>query len=192
MDLLDLLVHPVRLRIIHALSGERELTTIELAALLPDVPKTTLYRHIALLADGGVLEVAAEQRVRGAVERRYRLRRDRPVIGADAAAAMDREDHRRAFAAAMAVLHAEFNAYLDRPNADPTADRIGYRQGVVWLSDEELSVLVGEISAALARSAGNMPTPGRAPRLISLVHVPAAEPASPVAPPPVPWTGGRR
>jgi len=42
------------------------------------------------------------------VQRRFlalgRLRQDRPVIDADAAAAMTLEDHRRGFAAAMAVL----------------------------------------------------------------------------------------
>jgi DNA-binding transcriptional ArsR family regulator len=176
MELLDLLVHPVRLRIIHAFSGDRELTTIDLTALLPDVPKTSLYRHVSLLADEGVLEVCAERRVRGAVERRYRLRRDRPVLGADAAAMMGKEDHRRAFAAALAALHAEFNAYLDRPDADPAADRVGYRQGVVWLSNDEFAELIGEMATVLARSASNAPTPGRAPRLLSLVHFPAAEP----------------
>ncbi len=62
--------------------------------------------------------MAGEQRVHGAVERRYRLRQDRAVIDADAAAAMTLEDHRRGFAAAMAVLIAEFNAYLDRDGAD--------------------------------------------------------------------------
>ncbi|GLX00011.1 hypothetical protein [Microtetraspora sp. NBRC 16547] len=35
------------------------------------------------LAAGGILEVADERRVRGAVERRYRLRQDRAVIDAE-------------------------------------------------------------------------------------------------------------
>ncbi|WP_199812755.1 hypothetical protein [Streptomyces sp. NRRL S-1813] len=63
-----------------------------------------------------------EQRVRGAVERRYRLRRDRMVIGPEAGASMSLDDHRRGFAAAMAALLAEFNAYLDRqePTRSPT------------------------------------------------------------------------
>jgi hypothetical protein len=39
-----------------------------------------MYRHVGLLASEGVLEVEGEQRVHGAVERRYRLRRERAVI----------------------------------------------------------------------------------------------------------------
>ena len=62
VDTLDLLLHPVRLRIMHAMSGGRVLTTSDLCARLPDVPKTSVYRHVGLLAEAGVLEVAGEQR----------------------------------------------------------------------------------------------------------------------------------
>ncbi|MFD0472222.1 helix-turn-helix domain-containing protein [Nonomuraea thailandensis] len=60
-----MILHPIRLRIMWALSGGRIRTTSELCESLPDVPKTTLYRHVGLLADAGLLEVAGEQRVRG-------------------------------------------------------------------------------------------------------------------------------
>ncbi|MGW7261040.1 hypothetical protein [Streptomyces sp. NPDC054834] len=70
-------------------------------------------------------------RVHGAVERHYRLRRERAVIDADAAASVPPEDHRRVFAVAMAALPAEFNAYLDRPGAAPAADLVGYRQHAI-------------------------------------------------------------
>ncbi len=124
---------------VHALSGGRVLTTSQLCERMPEVPKVTMYRHVALLAEAGFLEVAGEQRVRGAVERHYRLRQDRPVVDAAAAAAMSLDDHRRGFAAAMGVLIAGFNAYLDRPGADPVADGVSYRQGTLWLSAGELA-----------------------------------------------------
>lgn len=181
VEIVDLMLHPVRLRIVYALSGGRVRTTAELCASLTDVPKTTVYRHVALLADGGVLEVAGEQRVRGAVERRYRLRRDRAAIAAAAGAAMSLDDHRQGFVAAMAVLLAEFNAYLDRPGAEPFADLVGYRQGIVWLSDDELAEVAGAMQAVLAGRAGNPAAPGRRPRLLSLIQFPTeASPASAV------------
>ncbi len=62
MNTLDLILHPVRLRIVHAMSGGRTRTTSELCTSLPDVPRTTLYRHVGLLAEAGVLEVVGEQR----------------------------------------------------------------------------------------------------------------------------------
>ena len=179
VNAVDLLLHPVRLRIVHALSGGRELTTAQLCARLPDVSRVTVYRQVALLADGGFLEVASEQRVRGAVERRYRLRQDRPVIDADAAAEMTVEEHRRGFAAAMAVLIAEFNAYLDRDGADPAADGVSYRQGMLWLSPGELAELTRKMLGVLRDSAASQPAPGRAPYLLSPILFPTAQPLQP-------------
>ncbi|MFD1929881.1 MULTISPECIES: helix-turn-helix domain-containing protein [Nonomuraea] len=176
MDTLELLLHPVRLRIVHAMSGEPTRTTSDLCAHLPDVPKTTVYRHVGLLAEAGVLEVAGEERVHGAVERHYRLRRDRTMIDADAAASMSLEEHRRGFTAAMAALHAEFNAYLDQDGADPTADLVGYRQMVLWLSRDELEDMIEEMRAVLAARWGNKPASGRAPHLMSAILFPAVEP----------------
>jgi DNA-binding transcriptional ArsR family regulator len=176
VDTLELLLHPVRLRITWCMSGGHTRTTSELCAHLPDIPKTTVYRHVGLLVEGGLLEVADEQRVRGAVERRYRLRRDRAVIDADAAASMSLDDHRHGFAAAMAALLAEFNAYLDRDGADPVADSVSYRQGTLWLSPDELAEMIGALREVFASRAGNKPVPGRSPHLVSAIFFPIEEP----------------
>lgn len=179
MGTFDLLLHPVRLRIVHALSGGPELTTTQLCARMPEVSKVTVYRQVALLVAGGFLEVASEHRVRGAVERRYRLRQDRPVIDADAAAGMTLEDHRRGFAAAMAVLIAEFNSYLDRDGADPATDGVSYRQGMLWLSPDELTEITHKMLDVLRDSVANKPQPGRAPYLLSPILFPTAPPLQP-------------
>ncbi|UKY55032.1 helix-turn-helix domain-containing protein [Streptomyces inhibens] len=176
MDTLDLLLHPVRVRIVHAFSGGRTRTTSDLCASLPDIPKTTLYRHVGLLAEAGLLEVVGEQRVHGAVERHYHLRRERATIDADAAASMSLEDHRHGFTAAMAALHAEFNAYLDRDHADPTADSVGYRQIPLWLNQEELADLIREVRSVIASRIDNTPAPDRRLHLLSPILFPIEEP----------------
>ncbi|MFE0380533.1 helix-turn-helix domain-containing protein [Streptomyces inhibens] len=175
MDMVDLLLHPVRLRIVHTMTGGRTLTTAQLCDLLPDVSKATVYRHVGLLADAGILEVESEQRVRGAVERRYRLNRARSIIDADTAASISLDDHRRGFAVAMAALLAEFNAYLDRGHADPTADLVGYRQHALWLSRDELTEMIGEMRSVIVSRMGNAPSPERTRHLISPILFPAEE-----------------
>lgn len=177
VDTLDLLLHPVRLRIVHSMSGGRILTTSDLCARLPDVPKTTVYRHVGLLAEAGLLEVEGEQRVHGAVERRYRLRRERPAIDPDTAASMSLDDHRRGFAAAIAGLLAEFNTYLGREHADPTADSVGYRQIPLWLTQEEVAGLISEVRSAITPKLNNKPAPGRGLYLLSPILFPIGEPA---------------
>ncbi|WP_344938960.1 helix-turn-helix domain-containing protein [Actinomadura miaoliensis] len=172
MDVLELMAHPVRLRVVHAMKGGRTLTTAELCARIPDVSKATVYRHIDLLVAGGVLEVAEARRVRGAVERHYRLRQDGAVINPDTAGTLSADDHRRAFAAAMATLLAGFGAYLDRDEADPAADLVGYRQHALWLSQDELRELIGELRAAIEPRLANEPATGRAQYLLSPILFP--------------------
>ena len=175
---MELLAHPVRLRIVHAMSGGRELTTAQLCARIPDASKAMVYRHVDLLASAGILEVAGERRVRGAVERHYRLRHDRVVVDADTTAALAPDDHRRVFATAMAVLVAEFNAYLDRENTDPAADLVGYRQHAVWLSRGELEEMISELRRVLLPRLTNQPTPERAQYLLSPILFPIEQPTT--------------
>jgi DNA-binding transcriptional ArsR family regulator len=175
---MELLGHPVRLRIVHALRGERTLTTARLCALLPDVSKAMIYRHVDLLAAGGILEVADERRVRGAVERHYRLRKERASIDPDAAAALSPDDHRRGFAAATAALVAEFNAYLDRENSNPANDPVGYQQHAIWLTRDELIAMVSELREAIVPRLANPPTPDRTRYLLSPILFPSEEPAT--------------
>ncbi|WP_433174417.1 helix-turn-helix domain-containing protein [Actinoallomurus sp. CA-150999] len=176
MNILELLGHPVRLRIVHAMRGGRTLTTAQLCARLTDVSKAMVYRHVDLLATSGILEVAEERRVRGAVERHYRLRQDRAVIDLDTAKSLSPDDHRRGFANALAALVAEFNAYLDRENADPVTDLVGYRQHAIWLSRDELNAMISELRAAIVPRLANPPTSDRTRYLLSPIFFPSEEP----------------
>lgn len=172
---MELLLHPVRIRIVHAFSGGRTRTTSELCARLPKIPQASIYRHVRLLVSGGVLQVVEQRPVRGAVERRYRLNQKRARIDEDAAARMSLDDHRRAFTSAMAALIADFNAYLDHGNADPTTDRVAYRQMTVWLTDEERTTLIRQIQQHLAVAIRNEPGAGRRQYLLSPILFPIAE-----------------
>ena len=173
---MELLGHPARLRIVHAMRGDRTLTTAQLCARLPDVSKAMVYRHIDLLTAGGILDIAEERRVRGAVERHYRLRQDQATIDPETAASLTPDDHRRAFAVAVAALVAEFNAYLDRENIDPAADPVGYRQHAIWLNHDELHTMIRELRAAIVPHLAHLPTPDRTRYLLSPILFPSEEP----------------
>ncbi|MFI5910173.1 helix-turn-helix domain-containing protein [Dactylosporangium sp. NPDC051541] len=172
MDPVELLLHPVRLRIVHALSGGRTLTTQQLCERIGDASKATVYRHVALLAEAGILETTHEQQVRGFVERHYRLRPARAAVTAERAAAATVDEHRRAFAASMAALLAEYQAYLDDPAADPAKDQVGYRQHAVWLTAQERAELIAGMRAAIVPHIGNEPAAGRSQHLLSPILFP--------------------
>ncbi len=170
----DVLLHPVRLRIVQSLFDSEPLTTAQLRDRLGDIPPATMYRHVAVLVEAGVLEVVAERRVRGTVERRYRVSGGRVEVDGAARAAMTREDHRRAFTAFAASLTADFDRYLAHEDADPVRDGVAYRQAAAWLTDEEAAELVAQIGALVLARAGRGPGGGRRRRMISHLAVPDA------------------
>jgi DNA-binding transcriptional ArsR family regulator len=167
----DLLLHPVRMRILQALFDADPLTTAQLRQRIPDIAPATMYRQIAVLAEAGVLEVAEERRVRGTIERSYRVRKEEAVVDPAARAAMSREEHLRAFTTFAASLMGDFDRYLAHEDADPATDGVVYRQAAVWLTEEEFAVIVEEIERAVVSRFGNT-REGRIRRVISLVAVP--------------------
>lgn len=173
MTSLDLLLHPVRLRILRTFLDGHPATTAELRERLPDIPPATMYRHVAALAAAGVLEVLDEKRVRGAVERTYRVSWQHAEIGPEARAAMTTDDHRRAFTAFVGGLLADFDHYLATEPADPSADGVTYQQAALWLTDAETAELQEELRAAVTARLGRETGPGRTRRMISLIGMPA-------------------
>jgi hypothetical protein len=174
----DLLLHPVRLRIVQAFLGDRTLATADLRAELPDVPVATLYRHVAVLADAGVLAVVSERKVRGAAERTYRLDLAAVSLGPGDAAAMTADDHRRAFTTFAAALMADFDRYVtgaapDGGSPDLAGDRVGYRQAAVWVTDEEFDAMAADLAEVVNARTVNRPDGARRRRLVTTVHLPA-------------------
>jgi DNA-binding transcriptional ArsR family regulator len=173
----DLLLHPVRLRIVEAFLGDRALTTSALAAELADVPPASLYRHVARLVDAGVLAIVAERRVRGALERTYVLRLTAAAIGLDEVAAMSADDHRHAFMAFVAGLLGDFDRYLARGDIDLLRDGVTYRLAGLWLDDAEYTELLRELTRVLQPKLANPPRPGRKRRILGYVLMPGSESA---------------
>jgi hypothetical protein len=171
----DLLLHPVRLRIVQAFLGDRALTTTQLRAELPDVPAGSLYRHVAKLVDGGVLGVVGERRVRGAVERTYVLRTSTARIDADELLTMTRDEHRQAFLAFVAGLIGDFDRYLARDEIDPIRDGASYNLAAMWLDDAELAEFARELYIVLQPRIANPPKPGRKRRILGTVLLPGPE-----------------
>jgi hypothetical protein len=165
----DLLLHPVRLRIIQAFLGDRALTTADLRSELPDVSPASLYRHVAVLVEAGVLSIAAERRVRGAVERTYVLRVAAASVSLDEVEAMSAEDHRQAFMAYVAGLLSDFDRYLARGDLDVLRDGVGYRMAGLWLDDAEHAELLRELVRVIQPRLANAPRPGRRRRVLGTV-----------------------
>lgn len=164
-DSADLLLHPVRLRIVQAFLGGRPLTTAQLSAELSDIPPASLYRHVARLVRADVLQVVSERKVRGALERTYTLRLPAAAAQPDELATMTAEDQRQAFMALAAGLLGGFDRYLAGGDADLFRDGVGYSG--LWLDDAELADLLGDLARVLQPRMANAPGEGRRRRVFA-------------------------
>ena len=170
-DARDLLLHPIRLRIVQALLGS-PMAPLSLKDALGDVPQATLYRHLNQLHEGGLLEVVDEQPVRGGVERTYGVVAEAAALGPDEFEGASREDHLRSFSTFLATLIDAFGAYLDEGTLDFAADGVGYRQVPLWLTDEEFEEVASGLRNAVSSALGNGRGGGRRRRLITTIVMP--------------------
>ncbi len=177
----SLLLHPVRLRVVQAALG-REVTTSQLASWLPDVATATLYRHVAALVDGGVLEVVGEQPVRGATERTLRVALPAAWLGPDDITALSTRDPLDGVTAFLAGVLQSASDYLTAPGATPARDGFGYRQIAVWADDQELVTLTTALREVLFAAQERGPGPGRRRRVLTTILVPDPLPPGPHSP----------
>ncbi|MEV0790928.1 hypothetical protein [Kribbella sp. NPDC050459] len=135
---LDVLLHPIRWRIVQRALG-REVTTTDLKRDLPDIPTTTLYRHVAALIDAGYLTVVRERKIRGTTERTLSL--DQTKVGRmdeREARAMTPEQHRQAFLTMLTRLAADFDRVVDNGDLSPRLHQLGYSQLALYLSPDDM------------------------------------------------------
>lgn len=168
----DLLLHPVRIRIMSEFAG-RQRTTQQLAEALPGIPQATLYRQISALVDGGLLEVAEEKRVNGALERTYQVADDGGRLIEDDLRGMSVEDHLRAFTIYTAALIDSFSDYIQSCDlARVREDGLAYNRAVVYLSDEERAQFDAEFQALTEQMLGQAPAPGRKRYTVASLVIP--------------------
>lgn len=168
----DLVLHPIRMRILMALSGSQK-TSQQLAEDLRDVPQATLYRHINRLATAGILEVVEERQVRGTVEKVYTIETRTTRLTAEDVANFSKDDHMRYFIAFVATLLDDFSRYIQHSEKiDLAADGVGYGKFSLELNDEEFSSLTAKMNEAFTHYLKNQPGQGRRRMIFSSIIMP--------------------
>lgn len=154
------------MRIIQHLSTLKTITAGELVTFMPDVPRTTLYRHINTLQKANILMVAKENRVRGTVEKVYALNIEMLTNENSIENAT-----RNAFGFLM-KLYADFEQYFKSKDVDPSRDKLFLNNTVLLLSDNEYDNFLGELQNLMLKHISNQPSPDRKARSLSLISAP--------------------
>ncbi len=167
-QMIELVMNPVRQRIIQCVALRGTATTAQMLEDLSDVPKASLYRQVKLLHEGELLEVAAETKVRGTVLRAYRLC-EMPV---------DKGSSDQASAAiynALMSLMSSFRSYFGGGDRDPAADQLFHNTSTLLMTDDEFRSFSGKVNQLVQDAKSNEPAEGRKPRRITFISSPCEE-----------------
>lgn len=167
-----ILLHPVRMRIIQTLANGEERTVYQIAEMLGDIPQATLYRHLNTLVKEQILIITNEKKIRGAVEKTYKLAENGALITAEELKNVSKEEHMKLFMTFLSKVIGDFSMYLEKEEINLEKDRVGYRQMSLHLSDEELNELMMEFRAALQKVLHHKPTSDRTEYHFSTILIP--------------------
>jgi DNA-binding transcriptional ArsR family regulator len=175
-----LLFHPVRLRIAQLLTGSRQLTAHQIAQGVPQVPQASLYRHLNLLVEGGIVTVADERPVqnRNLVEKVYTLDLEAATLQPKELAQASPDDQRRYFTLFLLMVLGDFERYLQWQHRGETvgSDAVEYQHHALYLSDEEAHQLLADLRAVRVAAQAKAPTAERRRRYLTLTFMPGFEP----------------
>ena len=168
----DLILHPIRMRIIQSLALGGRRTTQQLVRELDDIPQATMYRHLNKLLKAGILQVAEENKIRGAIEKVYYLAHGADDLTPPDVTEQSSGEHMTLFLKFISSLIGDYSQYLRQEHYDLIQDGISFRQAHLHLNDGEYAALLGEIRQTMEKYAGNEAGGDRRRRMISTIVIP--------------------
>lgn len=164
----DILLHPVRMKILQTLaSGRRKKTVQQIAGKLPEVPQATLYRHLKKLLDANFIEVVEENQVRGTIEKVYALPEQREVLSREEVLKAGPEEHLNYFIRFLSNVLMDFEAYISQPDYDFEKDMASFRSATLYASDEEYSEFIRKYVDLITPLLQNEEAPNRKKRTLT-------------------------
>jgi DNA-binding transcriptional ArsR family regulator len=170
----ELILHPIRLRIVQALTGS-PLSATELKERLADVPTSSVYRHLSLLRGAGFVELDRTRAGKGPKETVYRLAKVTRLTGSDVEG-ISLGEHKRMFTTWVITLMQRFERYLDRAASegaiDLMQDRVGYTEVAFHADEAEFDAFATELNLLLGPLLATPEGPGRRRRRLCTVTFP--------------------
>jgi len=145
------MLHPVRMRIMQELAAKNQCTSRQLGMVLPDVAQASLYRHLKAMLQDQILEVVSEKKVRGTVERTYRIKHNPFQELDEHGASLDNGSLLNLFFSFMLAQLRDCAEYLAKDGSTIEAERFGFRTFLLNISDEKLTLFLEDFRSLLQR-----------------------------------------
>ncbi|TDL32786.1 ArsR family transcriptional regulator [Jeotgalibacillus sp. S-D1] len=153
---IDLILHPIRLRIIQQLS-KGPATVNQLKEWIADIPQATLYRHLNILKKDQLIYVVEEKKIRGAMERTFALEKEKPILSPQELTQMSGEEHLKILMTFLSNVTGQAKSYL-LSNPDLSKDPFGYSQLDLHLTHTELEEINKGMNELLSKFISNKPS----------------------------------
>lgn len=165
----DVIINPIRIRIIQHAAHNGPLTVAHLAQALPDISKATLYRHVRVLVENEILQVVGQEKIRGTFEQRYSLNTQKfNPTGQESSAELQTLVY-----SMLAKLAHDFGQYFDSDTATPTEDRLFLATNTLHLDDHQFEQFIDEMFAVVAKYSQAPTSHNGKTRMITLVSSPS-------------------
>lgn len=163
MEMVEVLMNPVRQRIFQYLLVNEKGTVKEMKKELSDISNASLYRHIKILADNSVITIVDENRIRGTVESVYQLNKEALEV-----------DDAEGTGIQMALLSicSAFAKYFSSGHANPREDMYMMTSCTLTLTNDEFSSFLTELNELATKYMAKPVTEKSVSRQISLVSSP--------------------
>ena len=165
----ELMMNPVKLRIMGQVAQRGEIGAKELKEILSDVPLSSIYRHLNEWEEAGILCVAQETKIRGTIKKTYAIRKEFTQENVSG------EQLEQMVHTGLSIIGTEFYQYFSGEDIDVERDCIDFSSMVFWLSKEEYADIRKELAELVKRYSKNKKTEERMARRVTFLSSPVTD-----------------
>ena len=175
MSKADIIIHPIRMRILAEL-GARHCTTQQIAAALHDVARGSVYRHVNTLIEHGIVEVISEKQVHSVLERTLAVAAGQGRLSVEDFAKATPDDHKAYFMTYISSFVQAFGTYVDGKSTQEILEGgLTYNQIIAYANDSEIADLRQKFVELLQPLLTNEPTAGRKRLTLGAIIIPEGD-----------------
>lgn len=170
-NIVEVILNPVRMRILQYLLMNENATVSEISKQLSDVPQASLYRHVKKLSNSKILVITGQNQIRGTVEKIYEISENYKKITDYSS---NEEFMNNSYTFVMAILK-NIKQYIESEKADIKNDKLVMSTSAMWLNDEEFREFQCEMEKIIKKTADNKPRDDRTLNIMSFITTPVLE-----------------
>jgi DNA-binding transcriptional ArsR family regulator len=150
----EIIMHPVRMKICQALMRNKEngLTPREMVKIIKDVPQATLYRHIQVMVEAGIIHVINEKKVKSVSEKYFALNEEVARIDTEEWKKASYDEKLNYFASYQLLLMTQYQSFLKKlGEQDGQEDRSSFSVVELKLDEEHFIQFQHELNELMTK-----------------------------------------